>query len=687
MKKLKIILQSNTFYLFLFLFLSGYIVFFTCIKRYKTQLPDTTSEIVGILTSYTIDGDKLSMILEAEEKISATYYIQSEDEKNTLENELKLGLKLKLVGNQKEVIGMTIPNTFDYQKYLYNQHIYFCFNVTKLEIQNQNLSFFYMIKNKIEKRIQKLGNDSYLRAFVLGDKTLIDQEQYENIMKNGISHLFALSGMHLSFIYMFLNKFLGKVKLKKVFIYSLLFLYLFITGFSVSFFRAILFLLLLDINKKYDLRLSRVKVLFLTAFIILSLDPFYIYQVGFWYTFVVTFSLLFCSENINNHGKLVQIILVSVITFFFSLPISIYVNYEINFAAIFNNIVLVPFISTIIFPLALLSFLCSFFLPVFQFFILVLEKMNLFFADFAMPIVFGKISIIEILIYYTFLMLGLKLRAKKFFAFLFLLLVFFYHKNLFVMDYHVYFLDVGQGDAALFVSPQNKEVIMIDTGGNVTYPKKDFQKRNKEFNLADNIVLFLKSIRVRKIDLLLITHGDKDHLGYASTIGESIPFKNIMINEGEINNEEEKLLKCFKRADNYQAREFDFETYFLGHFDNENDNSIITKVKIHSHTFLLMGDASSKVETELMKQKDVSSYFLKLGHHGSNTSSSFAFLKAVTPKYAIVSAGRNNRYHHPSKETIDNLRKLNIPILNTQEMGTIQIKIGKRNFHIKKTLA
>ena len=100
-----------------------------------------------------------------------------------------------------------------------------------------------------------------------------------------------------------------------------------------------------------------------------------------------------------------------------------------------------------------------------------------------------------------------------------------------------------------------------------------------------------------------------------------------------------------------------------------------------------MGDASSKVETELMKQKDVSSYFLKLGHHGSNTSSSFAFLKAVTPKYAIVSAGRNNRYHHPSKETIDNLRKLNIPILNTQEMGTIQIKIGKRNFHIKKTLA
>ncbi len=606
MRKLKIILQSNVFYIGFFLFLAFYIFFFTNILKYETKIPTYTKEITAKIVSFSIDGDKLSLLLKAKEKISATYYIKSEEEKGELENSLKVGQTLKLNGETKEVIGMTISNTFDYKKYLYHEKIYFCFQASKLEIMDYPIGFFNTIKNKVEERIIKLGNHSYLRAFIIGDKTLIDHEEYENIMENGVSHLFALSGMHLSFLYIFLDKVLKKWRFKKMVIYSFLFLYLFITGFSVSFLRAILFLLLLDINKKLGISTSRIKVLFLTAFLLLLINPFYIYNVGFWYTFVVTFSLLFCSSLLKQKNKLLQIVLVSIITFLFSFPISVYLNYEINMLSIFNNIVLVPFISTFVFPLALLTFVFPFFLPIFEGFVFLLEKINGCFASIAIPLILGKINLLEIFIYYGILLLGVELRSKKMFGCLFLLVVFFYNKNIFQSQYEVYFLDVGQGDSTLFIAPQNKEVILIDTGGNVSFPKKDFQIRNKEFNLGDNIVTFLKSKRIRNIDLLLITHGDKDHLGYASTIGNDIKIKQVMINKDNINEEERKLIQKWPQVENYQSKYFEMQTFFLKLCDNENDNSILTKLKIYDYTFLMMGDASSKVEKEFMHQYNVS---------------------------------------------------------------------------------
>lgn len=507
MKRLKIILQSNQFYLFFFLFLAFYVLFFTKIIRYQTKYPDTTKEIIGKIVSYSIDGDKLSLIIKSKEKITATYYIQSEEEKLELTNTLKIGMKLKLIGEKKEILGRTIPNTFNYKSYLYHEKIYFCFTISKIEIFDNSIGVLNSIKNKLDERIKRIGNNAYLRAFVLGDKTLIDNEEYENIKKNGVSHLFALSGMHLSLLYLFFDKILKKRKYKKGIIYLILLLYLYCTGCSISFSRAILFLFLLDSNKKWNLKISKIKILFLTAFFLLLFNPFIIYNIGFWYTFVVTFSLLFCNNFLNNRKKGVQIILVSTITFLFSLPISIYLNYEINLLSIFNNILLVPFISTFIFPLALFSFLFPIFLPIFQFFIQILEKLNFLFVNIELPIVFGKISLLEVFVCYLFLILGFLLKYKKIFVFLFLFLVFLYNKNLFQRDYSVYFLDVGQGDATLFVAPKNKEVILIDTGGSIKTQKNEYQKRNKEFDLADNIVLFLKSKRIRKIDLLLITHG------------------------------------------------------------------------------------------------------------------------------------------------------------------------------------
>lgn len=211
MRKLKILLHSNAFYLFFFLFIVGYVFFFTGIIKYHTNISKNTKEITAKILSFSIDGDKLSMIVKEKEKISATYYIQSEEEKRFLEKNLKLGGTLKLTGEEKESIGKTIPNTFDYKKYLYREKIYFCFGVAKIEIIATPTDFINKIKNLVDMRIKSLGNHPYLRAFILGDKTRIDSEQYESILENGVSHLFALSGMHLSLLYLFFSRHLAKL--------------------------------------------------------------------------------------------------------------------------------------------------------------------------------------------------------------------------------------------------------------------------------------------------------------------------------------------------------------------------------------------------------------------------------------------------------------------------------------------
>ncbi len=686
MRKLKIILHSNSLYIFLLLFICIYLFLFTKVIQYDTKIPEDCKEITAKLWSFSIDGDKLSMILKAEEKIKATYYIQNETEKTELETQLQIGQTLKLEGNKRKNIGLTIPNTFDYKKYLTYEKIYFSFEVSKIEILDKKILWFDRIKNIINTRLKNLGNHPYLRAFVIGDKTYLEEEQYEMIKNNGVSHLFALSGMHLSFIYKILNQILSKIKGKKIIIYVLLFEYLLITGFSISFLRAILFMIFLDINKKMKLHISKRKILFLTAFLILIFRPFSIYNVGFWYTFVVTFSLVYCSSFIEKQNKISQIIFVSGITFFFSLPITIYLNYEINLMSILNNIILIPIVTVLVFPSALFSFLFPFLIPFFNFAIFLLEKINYLLNFFSLSLVFGKITILEIFIYYIFLILIIEMQSKKGIVLLILFLAFLYNKNLLQLNYNVYFLDVGQGDSTLFVSPQNKEVILIDTGGNITYSKKEYQKRRKNYNLANSIVIFLKSIRIRKINLLVITHGDQDHIGYANDIGKNIKIEKIMINEGKITEKEKQLLENYSQIKKYNSHYFDFKTLNFKVYNSENDNSIITKIKILNQTFLLMGDASVKVEEELLAKENVSAIFLKLGHHGSNTSSSLSFLQKVNPTHAIVSAGRNNLYHHPSKETIDKLKKLNISILNTQEAGTIRIVIDKKKYHIIKTL-
>ncbi len=276
---------------------------------------------------------------------------------------------------------------------------------------------------------------------------------------------------------------------------------------SVSFLRALLFMFLLDLNKLLNWNLSKIKILLLTSFLLILKNPFYVYHSGFWFTFIVTFSLLYCNEEIRNANKIISMLKVSFITFSFSLPISIYMNYEFNLLAILNNVLFVPLVSTLIFPLALFTFFFPIALPLFKLSMILLNRLNEISLAFSISIVVGKIEILEILFYYIFLLLLIKRKNKKYGLILIIFCLLIYNKNKWDASYHVYYLDVGQGDATLLISPYRKEVLLIDTGGKINYNKEEWQKRNKEFDLTKNLSLFFKSLRIKQIDLLVLSHG------------------------------------------------------------------------------------------------------------------------------------------------------------------------------------
>jgi len=240
----------------------------------------------------------------------------------------------------------------------------------------------------------------------------------------------------------------------------------------------------------------------------------------------------------------------------------------------------------------------------------------------------------------------------------------------------VYFIDVGQGDSTLFISSHAKDIVMIDTGGKIEYEKEEWQKSTSSFDFSETLTTFLKSKGLNKLDLLIITHGDMDHLGYAYNLSSKIKIDSLMLNKNAKNYKEQEL-SFIPEVNSYQSKNIQLLNLNEVITKDENESSLALYLIMDNKKFLMMGDAPKIVEKNIISKYNLDVDILKLGHHGSNTSSDYDFLNIINPDYSIISSGRNNRYHHPSKETIDNLEKLNLEYYNTQDKGTITFKYKK----------
>ena len=199
--------------------------------------------------------------------------------------------------------------------------------------------------------------------------------------------------------------------------------------------------------------------------------------------------------------------------------------------------------------------------------------------------------------------------------------------------------------------------------------------------------MYLKSLGISKIDYLILTHGDFDHCGDAKNVINKFKVKNVIFNNDGFKPLEKNIINILNKKNilYYKSKDVILPNItFLNTklFDNENDNSIVTLINESGLRFLLMGDAGKDTENAIMNKyilKDIT--ILKVGHHGSITSSTKTFINYIKPKFSIISVGKKNRFGHPNKEVLNNLKQSKV--YRTDQDGSIMFKIKNDKLKIK----
>ena len=671
--KLKIILQSKYFYFLLLLITILFVLCKIFILEKNSLYQDNETNFILKIDNIKENKTGVTITFIGKEKLISHYY---------QEFPYQLGDIVQINGVLKRPSKNTIPNLFNYQEYLHNQEIFYILEINKITLLKENNNLLYKSKTSIINLINKYESKKYLHAFILGNTSYIDNNIKNMYIDLGISHLFAISGMHVSLLLAIITYILNKLKFNKYlsFILITLFLsyYVFLVNFQVSIIRSVLSYIFLSLNKFLKLEIKNIYILILVLVIALFLNPFNIYHLGFQYSYLISFVLMKYSYLIKGN-YLKKTFLVSFIAFLSSMPITIMNNCQINLLSVLFNLIYVPLVSIIIFPFALICIVIPFLDNILLFLTNLLESMTIFLNDFSIILIMKKTSLLIVGIYFILIFYMLDgISKRKYYRILYLivLLVFHYNINYFIKDNYLIMLDVGQGDSIL-IHNMNK-TFLIDTGGSI----------NKDY--SDDIITFMKSMGIQKVNYLFLTHGDLDHLGSSYNLVNNFKVENVVFNNDSFNDLEIKLIKELKKRNIpfYQnIKKLDVlnnKFYFLNNrlYDNENDNSIVLYTILGNYKFLFMGDAGVDVEKVIIEKYDLSNIdVLKVGHHGSKTSSDIEFINHINPKYSIIGVGKNNRYNHPNKDVLNNLQ--NSKIYRTDQDGSIMFKIENNKLKIE----
>ncbi|QPA58187.1 MBL fold metallo-hydrolase [Lysinibacillus sphaericus] len=245
-------------------------------------------------------------------------------------------------------------------------------------------------------------------------------------------------------------------------------------------------------------------------------------------------------------------------------------------------------------------------------------------------------------------------------------------------EMRVHFMDVGQGDSILIESP-NVKTMLIDAGVK---------------GAGQQVVSYLKELGVNKLDKVVATHPDADHIGGLIPVLHAIPIEQFY-DSGKVHTSQtfEEMLMAIdeKNIPYYVPKTGDFIEFDKDvtvkvlnaneHATDNNDASIVLKVVYGNVSFLLTGDAGIALEKEMMSN-DVTATVLKAGHHGSNTSSSEDFIRAVKPEVTILSYGEDNKYGHPHAEVVNRLQAIGSNIYATADLGTITVATNGVNYTV-----
>lgn len=663
-----------------------------------------------IIDNLKIDGDSFQAFVRCEkEKFQLSYKIATEEEQQKLKR-LHYGQFISVSANIETPSVNRNQNQFNYQSYLKNQNVHYILRVSNLTITNQFSPSFLMRLQNIRLKIityltEKISPtiSPYCLALISGEKSGFSPEMYEVYQQMGVVHLLAISGLHVNLligaIYFLLLKF--GITRERAITCLLVFLpfYVILTGANPPVIRAATMTALLLLSEKYTTKWSSFSAICLSFILFFLLQPYVVKEVGFQLSYAVSFGIILSSRQIltKQQNAFTKSLAISFISTIMSSVVMMYHFYSFSWVGIFFNLIYVPIFTIIILPGCLTVFVLSFFSTeifhfpevVLTFFIELVEKLTYIFAKIPhQTIVTGRPNtVILVLIIITIIIFFSQWQKKKFPFWIFICFCFLCYLASFNFSGKVSFIDVGQGDSILIQLPYNQGNYLIDTGGQLLFEKEAWAKKRKPFTIGGSTLTpVLKSKGINSLDKVIITHSDADHMEGLDDLQKNITINELIYAKGAENKPimKEALVAMPKVKQTiilvgakWQIGENSFECLYPDKAgEGGNDDSIVLKAVLDDKVWLFTGDLEANGEMGISEQP-IKADILKVGHHGSKTSSSKEFIQKVKPTFAVISCGLNNRFGHPHAETINTLETAGVTILRTDVQGEIIYTFGK----------
>ncbi len=570
------------------------------------------------------------------------------------EHSFEIGDILVIKGNKVPLDFEIIESSFNFQEYLNNKGVYSQIYPTSIEVKFSNPLRVFSFKKEFLSHFSS-NSKALIGSFLFSMGS--DEDVYGEMQSLHLNRLLSNSGFYLAILYSFLafcvSRFIKKDKYKDLVLISLL-----IPTFVLSYprFVVIKFVFLKFLrwinNHLLNKRFTYLEIVSFSGIFFLVINPFYAYQDGFLLTYLIPISALFFQNSFKGYKPFQQKLLISGLILIEFIPFALAFYNEVSIFSIIYHIILSPFFVLYYF----LSLLSITHIPIYSFingYGDFLSKGISFFSKINITIYGIEMSNLTILLFEVFFFIFvyyLSIRFKPMIyassALLLTLNLFYFIPLNCLFNDQVFFINVGQGDATLI---RRKDVaILIDTGG------------QKSIDVATECLIpFFKKHQIYDIDLLLTTHEDFDHSGAVNSLIENFTVKRY-----------EKDYKSFPisiggfKLTNYNV--------YPDLWNEENDRSLVIGFNTKEYHYLIMGDAPKKIENRIMKDNvSIPCDILKVGHHGSNTSSSDAFIKYLSPKVGVISCGKKNKYGHPHSEVVAILNKYKVRIRRTDLEGTI----------------
>ena len=689
-------------------------------------------------TDYTMQVESINgQILQKNTKILLQLKKGKQAQKNLVYgNKIKVKVELKMPTEARNTGG------FDYSFYLKTKQIYAIAigkedDVTLLKNENSNLwqKAVTAVKQSIIEQVKKVLPQEEADLFIgilIGERQGIQEEIEKNFKNSSLTHLLAVSGSHVAYILMgvtfAVTQLKGDKKIGKIGTILFLFFFMELTDRTASVVRACIMAMYAIVANLCHKKIDWLGSICFSLWWILLENPYSLWDTSLILSYggtigILLFIPLFQKKQNPNEGKnhkllekcknyLKESFIITISANLILLPIMAYLFYTLSFTFWIGNLLATPLMEGIIFiGIAFLAsaYLCMPLAIIIAVSLKCLLQLLLLVAKVCANLPFSNISVIRppvvgILFYYIFLFLWIgygrlsqrrkaqikemyrKKRKTVLISFLLMvvLLTFLYKVP---GELEIFFIDVGQGDSMLVITPQ-KKTLLVDGGGS----------KSTSFDVGEQTLLpYLLNKGIKTIDYMMPSHFDEDHVQGLFTILEKLTVKKVIVAEQKVDSENYQKFMKFVEEKNIQTiwvKQGDKillekgvnldilwpKTEWIAE-NPLNNNAIVANLHYGKFSLLFTGDIEEIAEKEILQcyqnTELCKATVLKVAHHGSKSSSIQSFLTMVKPKIALIGVGETNTFGHPNEGVLERLEKIGAKIYRTDENGEISLKVNK----------